>query len=167
MFPFFSQLGFLLRATNEHGIHSPFIYRYLTKGIYRKPRKHPKKNLDVLLKSIAYFEFKNIGLPKGPPTVEKLIREAFPHVRINKTPYGLLYLPEPDACFFDNFSGPEELLHDGSLVLVDQIHKDRRAETQWKRMCEADSFRVSIDFFYCGLLFIRKEQATQHFRIRI
>lgn len=58
----FSYLQFLVKSTNQHGVHSPFVYNYITKGLY-----NAKKNLQVsnktnqwLLHSIQYFQPKTI-----------------------------------------------------------------------------------------------------------
>ena len=39
-----SYIKFILTSTNEHGVHSPFVYSLLTKCIYKKQRFDKKLN---------------------------------------------------------------------------------------------------------------------------
>lgn len=54
----FSYLLFWLRSTNEHGVHSPFVYSYLTKGIYENKgfKNVDHKSQKWLLKTLHYFK---------------------------------------------------------------------------------------------------------------
>ena len=53
----FSYLRFLLKSTNQHGVHSPFVYNYLTKGVYKKNmfKYVQSKTNQWILQSIEYF----------------------------------------------------------------------------------------------------------------
>ena len=43
-FKTYSYLKFLLKSQNQHGLHSPFVYYFVTKGLY----KQKIKNIDLL-----------------------------------------------------------------------------------------------------------------------
>ncbi len=52
-----SKLQFLVKSTNQHGVHSPFVYNYITKGLYENKKKSLKTNKTQqwLQQSINYF----------------------------------------------------------------------------------------------------------------
>lgn len=58
----FSYLQFLVKSTNQHGVHSPFVYNYITKGLYgtKKDLQVSNKTNQWLLQSIQYFQPKTI-----------------------------------------------------------------------------------------------------------
>ena len=71
MFALKSYLSFLLKSTNEHGVHSPFVFDFVTKCLYNKQlladllpifssTSLSKKQIQLLLKIIYYFKVKSI-----------------------------------------------------------------------------------------------------------
>lgn len=59
-----SYLHFLLKSTNQHGVHSPFVYNYITKGLYKhnKLTKATPYFIYWLQQSINYFNTKTYFL---------------------------------------------------------------------------------------------------------
>lgn len=167
MFPFLSYITFLFSSTNQHGVHSPFIFQYLTRCQYRKPARHKNKAMDVVLKSIPYFKVKTIFLPAKESSVRSLLDEAYPWLRYGPPPYDLVYVPGPDLDMIMETALAEPMVHNNSLCILDRIHENKKAREQWERVKSMAHVRVTIDGFFCGLAFFRKEQARQHFKIRI
>jgi hypothetical protein len=54
-----------------------------------------------------------------------------------------------------------------TMLLVDGIHKHTANFERWKKLKAEDQVRVTIDLFYCGIAFFKKEQAKEDFKIRI
>ena len=54
-----SYLRFLVRSTNQHGVHSPFVYDFVTKGLYRKSIENNIIETHTALKSLRKKEKKN------------------------------------------------------------------------------------------------------------
>ena len=58
-------LKFLKSATNQHGVHSPFVYTFVTKCLYRKTSKEAKNQLKAyredLLQSNEVIEVTDFG----------------------------------------------------------------------------------------------------------
>ena len=160
-----SYFKFLLKSTNQHGIHSPFVFAYLTKCLYPKPKKSKDKTTDVLLKSIPYFNANAIHI-QGNNSLKKQIDQDFLKSNNQQTRFDILYfeslLNQNPKTVFSNFQ-----LHNNSLILFHGIYYSREAFAAWKEFVKSDKVTVSMDLFYCGLLFIRKEQVKQHFTIRI
>ncbi len=57
---------FLRKATNQHGVHSPFVYTFVTKCLYRKTSKEAKNQLKAyredLLQSNEVIEVTDFGV---------------------------------------------------------------------------------------------------------
>lgn len=158
------RLKFLITATNQHGVHSPFVYQFLTQGLYGEKRYNQNSTLNVLVKSVLYFGFKNVdmdAMPKGKEIVSKYVD----FTTLKTKPVDLLFLTEPQKT-------PEQVLkthqfHNNSLILINHIHQNAENEKHWEAFVNHPSFTVTIDGFYCGLAFIREEQVKEHFRLRI
>lgn len=54
-----------------------------------------------------------------------------------------------------------------SIFIFDDIHWSPQMEEAWEEIKNHPEVSVSIDTFYWGLIFFRKEQAKQHFVIRL
>ena len=56
---------FLRKATNQHGVHSPFVYTFVTNCLYKKTSNEAKKQLKAyrqnLLESAAVIEITDFG----------------------------------------------------------------------------------------------------------
>ena len=49
-----SRLNFLLNSSNQHGIHSPFVYDLVTKCFYDKSPYSAYDNLKILRNELTY-----------------------------------------------------------------------------------------------------------------
>lgn len=89
----------------------------------------------------------------------------------------LLKTKENDLIYFDGHHTKEATLkyfkkllptaHNDSVFVFDDIHWSAEMEEAWEIIKNHPSVKVSIDTFYLGLIFFRKEQAKQHFTIRL
>lgn len=163
LFRFRSYLQFLWRSTNRHGLHSPFVYRYATDCLYQRPM-HPDRSVAVLLGSLAYFKVANLRL-EGRPNLKETVEDHFPGLRDHR-PLDLIYTQGLTVAQFQGLLAQGQL-HNDSLILVDQIHRDPERQRAWKALAELPQVKVSIDLFHCGLLLLRREQEKEHFCIRI
>lgn len=57
-------------------------------------------------------------------------------------------------------------LKNGSCLILDDIYWSKEMTEAWQEIISWPEFQVSIDLFEIGILFIRKEQEKQNFRIR-
>jgi uncharacterized iron-regulated membrane protein len=174
-------LKFLLSATNEHGVHSPFIYSYVTKCLYAKRQYCRGKPQNILFKSIAYFGAQRIGLPAGSEGLRAELQAEFPsiHTEIysiqaellpilsDDRPYDILFTHPSQAKILLDSASKEDLIHNDSLLLVDRIHGNATHLSLWKKIKNHPKTTVTVDLFHCGAVFFRREQAKEHFKIRI
>ncbi|NVN18843.1 hypothetical protein GUA46_10865 [Muricauda sp. HICW] len=164
-FRFTSYLNFLAKSNNQHGVHSPFVFQYVTKCLYSRKRLHKNKSINTLLKTIGYFGFEIVSIKNNVETTE-LVKQTFPKVRFDENPVDILFVDEIDVLLFQKIYS-EGKLHNDSLILIDSMYKNKETLDQWKYLIALPEITVSIDMYHCGLISIRREQVKEHFTIRI
>jgi predicted O-methyltransferase YrrM len=90
------------------------------------------------------------------PTLEKLQKVDFAFIDGN-------HQEEPTVAYFEACL---PYLHNDSLIVFDDIHWSEGMEKAWQRIQNHPQVQVTIDLFFVGLVFLRKEQEKQHFQIR-
>lgn len=53
-----------------------------------------------------------------------------------------------------------------SCIVFDDIHWSQGMEKAWNAICQHEAVTLSVDLFFMGLVFFRKELSKQHFLIR-
>ena len=162
-FKLIARIQFLLTSTNQHGVHSPFVFDFVTKGLYPKSAKFEhhkvhitaknlsKKELKILQKIGAYFEVEHVY------THQKELENSL------NSDYKILFINDIENFYLnDSFSAMPKL-----CLVFHRIHRKLKAQQQWKSICENKQATVTIDLYYFGLVFFRKEQEKEHFKIRV
>ncbi|WP_123877309.1 hypothetical protein [Flagellimonas maritima] len=165
MFQTINYLKFLLKSTNQHGVHSPFIYNYVTKCLYAEKMISNIKAHNVLLKTIGYFGFENICV-SGARHLAVDIKKSYPNSKLNTNRIDILYTEELHPDKMEKMLAQKKF-HNNSVILINSIHKDVQKNQSWEKLIALPTITVSIDMFYLGALFIRKEQVKEHFTVRI
>jgi predicted O-methyltransferase YrrM len=257
LFQIKTYLNFYIKSTNQHGVHSPFVYNLITKCFYKKTTQTKislidsyrnklfsnnskinvtdfgkgstvfntnsreisriariagisKKRSQLLIRIVAYFSSKqilelgtslgigtasmSIGNPnsnitsiEGCSETARIAQEQFdlhsltninlqigdlntilPKIVINQS-YDLIY--------FDGNHQKEATInylneclkhsHNDSVFIFDDIHWSKEMEQAWEIIKESPNVTVTIDTFYWGFVFFRKEQRKEHFIIRV
>jgi hypothetical protein len=57
--------------------------------------------------------------------------------------------------------------HNNTVFIFDDIHWSPEMTEAWKTIIKHPKVTVSIDTFFWGIVFFRKEQAKEHFVIRV
>lgn len=88
----------------------------------------------------------------------------------------LLQLPSLDFVFFDGnhrkeptlsyFKACIEMAGENSVFVFDDIHWSEEMEEAWELIKNHPKVTFTIDLFFIGLVFFRKERHRQHFKIR-
>lgn len=149
-----SYFKFLLKSTNQHAVHSPFVYNLVTKCLYNKTlinknysfKERTKKETEIIQKLTNYLQ-QNAS--------EKYLE---------KETYKLFFFENPNE---KEFSNKLHLATNNSCFVFKNIYKNKKYNTYWKKMLTLNKVTVSIDTYFVGILFFRKEQAKQHFTIRV
>ncbi len=256
MYQIISYIKFLLRATNQHGVHSPFIYDFVTKCLYNKTSfsayniiskyradllksntildvfdlgegsktlsKHnrkiskmartsssSRKNTRLLFRVVHYFNFKTIlelgtslGMAtyamrianksskittiEGCPNTSDFTKSKFETLDLKNTSFikgdftaiiPTLQDHNYDFIFFDGHHNKaatiqyfESLLpkaNNNTIFVFDDIYWSKGMTEAWEYIKNHNSVTVTVDCFYLGFVFFRKEQVKEHFKIRV
>lgn len=163
---FFKYFQFLLKSTNQHGVHSPFVYSYLTEGIYdtKKNYKDYGKKRRLLQATIDYFQVKEII---GAPEFQIHISNSeTKHLR-SDTYKSLHYIPSRTLVSTKKLLQLVETANEDTIFYINTPNKSTKANEKWLELQAKSKFNVSIDFYVAGILFTRAEQKKEHFVLRM
>jgi len=112
--------------------------------------------------NFSKLRLKNITLREGrfEDTLEPALEE------LGKA--GLVFIDgnhRGDA-LMDYFNWCLRYSHNGTVMVIDDIHASPSMEQAWETICRDERVTVSLDLFYSGWVFLRKESSKQHFRLR-
>ncbi len=159
MFPY---LQFLVKSTNQHGVHSPFVYNYITKGLYepQKDFSNFNKTNQWLVQSIQYFE------PNKIYSTDKTLLEAIEKISIEKTidlsTADLIvdrYTLENHTRILQTISS----MNNSQLLLIASYSYSKSFFDELRKNPE---ITLVVDFYYGSLISKRTEQPKQNFFIR-
>lgn len=256
MYQILAYIKFLLKSTNQHGVHSPFVFDFVTKCLYNKSnyeayklisnyrynllkskttldvfdlgqgskslskykRKISKmartssssqKNTKLLYRTLQYFKFKTIlelgtslGMAtyamalanesakittiEGCPNTSDFAKANFRNLEITNSKFikgdftaiiPSLIEDTFDFIFFDGHHNKsatiqyfESLLpkaNNETVFVFDDIYWSKGMTEAWEYIKNHNSVTVTIDCFYLGFVFFRKEQVKEHFKIRV
>jgi len=128
---------------------------------------------DIAKKNFQKLELNNIRIVKGnfDETLPGVIAELSDTPgRSGERSRTMIYIDgnhrkEPTLKYF-NMIVP--MLNDSSFVILDDIHWSRDMEEAWKEIKNDSRALLTIDLFFIGLVFFRKDfKIKQHFDIRI
>jgi len=195
---------FLLKSSNQHGVHSPFVYRLVTICLYKKIdkslwktfqnynngllKKQKDKNLiishkkvRILLKLIHYFKPKNNleianSLDAGAITFI-MNSDNLSVTTIANTPTEISEVTvnrKFDCVYFHKskitlktFNTCLKTINNNSFFIFNDIYENPETIKTWLSIKNHSKVKVSLDLYYFGIIFFRKEQAKEHFKIRI
>lgn len=161
---FWTKIRFLWHSTNAHGVHSPFVYDWLTIGMKKQPSE-PKfdKHLRVLYRNVRYFNPTKIGVLGSKP-----FRLRLPLDSTKMKVYDFSEREIFDLIIVENIANHSEfevlltVMHEHSVLLIQEIASNVVND------CMADErIHVSIDCMYWKLFFKRPHQVKEHFILRI
>lgn len=162
---------FLLKSTNQHGVHSPFVFNYLTKGIYQR-KKYLNKRLGktdlFLLKTLDYFQPSSICFLENTDAVKKLVRDSDFNKVIDKQQH-LYDLVVADA----KSVTPEKLesflrfFHNDSIGIIDKRNKNFCSTSLDTLLENHADITLVLNFYWFSLICIRKEQLKENFFLRM
>lgn len=117
---------------------------------------------NIAVENIKKLSIKNVEIITG--SFDDRLNEALQ--RIGKL----------DFVFFDGnhrlgptlqyFNSSLEYAHNDTVFVFDDIRWSQEMIQAWEKIKKHDAVTVTIDFFFIGIAFIRKQQAKEHFMIK-
>ncbi len=188
-------IRFLAQSTNQHGVHSPFVYNLVTKCFYNKQlnslypdirricqngkikKRKTLHTLQLISRIITYLNIKKVLLLESPEVQKEIhqlmslhglpdISETIDNDTIDCDTYDFIYL-DINTYTQDTVSLLSSVMHNDTLLLVNDIHTSDTTISIWEEIKNRPEVRVTIDTYHLGLIFFRKEQAKEHFVIRV
>ncbi|UJH92555.1 class I SAM-dependent methyltransferase [Antarcticibacterium sp. 1MA-6-2] len=111
------------------------------------------------------------------PNSKQPISENRKHITDNRQPITDTRQPTTDLIYFDGNHQKEATLeyfhkllplaHNDSVFIFDDIHWSKGMEEAWEEIKNHPEVRVTIDSFFWGMVFFRREQEKEHFIIRL
>ncbi len=123
---------------------------------------------------------------EGSPAIAALAARNFAALGLNnihqyignfddQLPMLVQQLPSIDMAFIDGNHRPDATLRyfeqclttakNGTFFVLDDIHWSEGMEAAWHTIQQHEAVSVTIDLYRCGIVFLRKEQAKQHFKL--
>ena len=192
---------FLLKSSNQHGVHSPFVYQLITKCLYKKidkdswktfqtsnnkllknkKIKNSHKKAKILLKLIHYFKPKNnLEIANSLDLEVTALAMNFSNSCVTTIANTPLEISEVtlnrkfDCVYFHKnqitlktFNTCLKAINNNSFFIFNDIYGSSETIKNWSSIKNHPKVKVSLDLFYFGVIFFRKEQAKEHFKIRI
>lgn len=161
-----SYLQFLWNSKNEHGIHSPFVFLFVTKCFYTKTEIKPYfSNFQIKTKKeklfnrvFHYFEFK-----EGLYFSENKIATTSSDVKIDFVFIDVTYF-KTNALALDTIL---DKTNNDTCFIFDGTYSNPTNNLLWKKIIQNPLFTATIDTYLFGFAFLRKEQEKEHFVIRV
>lgn len=246
----------MFSATNHHGVHSPFVYNFVTRCLYDKTNyeaykklktyrqtlkslkvkleitdlgegsktldskkrnvcdmaktsSSSKKEAELLYRISKYFNFNtilelgtslgmgtyafalgnkdaNITTIEGCTNTSNFTKIQFQKLNINNTVFKIgAFASETknidktflDCIYFDGHHNKDATIQyfeallpkadNDSVFIFDDIYWSKGMTEAWDYIKAHQAVTVSVDCFYLGFVFFRKEQAKEHFKIRL
>ena len=159
----FSYLQFLVKSTNQHGVHSPFVYNYITKGFYEQKNNFCilNKTNRWLLNSIQYFQPKTIYVSNI--NLLNDIKEISVEKTVDLSNADLIldhYTLENHARILQTINN----MNNSQLLLIASYSS--YPKSFFNELRKNPEITLVVDFYYGCLISKRTEQPKQNFFIR-
>jgi hypothetical protein len=158
--------NFWRRANNRHGVHSPFIYAFLDKGLYRRDLKALPPQKRLLLAAADHFGSQKAVACDPRGGLAEWLKSTRLGMQWDEHPTDLFICDAPGEGLLAFLDTPE-LWKNDTVVFVGDLRTNPENHEYWERATRHPAVRIILETYPAGLLFFRVQQASQHFRIRI
>lgn len=161
-------INFLLKSTNQHSVHSPFVFDLVTKCLYCKKKISTGQlqkavsegNYKRIIKLVEYFSVKSVCTFPQDEEFEKNIMGRC--VKVGEKTCDLLVVT--DLYGRENEREILGRMHNDSILVITSPYKGN--EKLYENVLKNEKTTAIVNLFYMAIVFIRKEQRKQVFFIR-
>lgn len=117
--------------------------------------------------TVAQRIFSNLGIDNVELRTGNL-QQLLHHTLLNSTKLDIVY--------FNKFKDGETLFNlfglclakadENSMFIIKGIYSDPSTKTMWAKIKELPEVTVTVDLFWIGLVYFKKDQAEEHFKIK-
>ena len=165
MISLINRMLFWSRANNRHGIHSPFVYNFLDRSLYRSEDRGAPPAERLLLAAIRHYKPARMGCAAHSPW-KKHLKACGTGTVVTAPPYDLYAMDRPGP-ELATWIGQPGNWHNDTVLFVGGLGEGGRMDPSWQDCLEPGPVRICLETYPAALLFFRREQAPEHFRIRI
>ncbi len=108
---------------------------------------------------------KSVALPFNNESIQNQLISQFSYVTFGTLPYDLMFMDIED--YEPKYLEQSTQLHNGTIMIFDNLYRNDKASRIWEAIKAHEKVTVTLDLFHCGVVFFRKEQVKEHFKIRI
>ena len=197
LFKIKSYVRFFWNSSNQHGVHSPFIYNLVAKCFYDKKRyeeysiieKFRNKNkisadakisllrLKLLFRIVKYFQPTIVVVVDSLSHREKLSlslgnpKAKFISLKEVKPLLAVNLIYFETNRFLNETIDQFELLlttvSNNTVWIFNEIYANEETKKMWQTIKDHPKVQVTVDTFAFGIVFFRAEQQKEHFVIRV
>ena len=163
-------------ATRIDVLHSPFIFDLYNACIKKKNiHAHPIGKINSQLKIIQstriaqivsrlieYYQYNNtIVIENFDAELPKILTDY------SQIDFAFIDCQNHSASIINNFEMLITKTHNNSLFIFNEMYSSKKLTSVWQKIKLHPKVNITVDLFFIGLVFFRKEQASQHFKLRI
>lgn len=186
--PKLSYSKFLWNSVNAHGVHSPFVFSIVVKGLTTRSIYIPaiktekpaftKKATNVLCRMMLYFKAEKLYILGDEASevtenirscAEQLNSKVWFFSTMASIPgiVDMVYIPSSDKSAVDAMIDKViPNMGNSSFIVLKDIHSSEAAEATWSSVKQNPHVSVTIDTYHLGIVFCRQGQAKEHFMVR-
>lgn len=178
---------FLRHSVNAHGLHSPFVFNFYNDiktgaKVYRSHeqlKSFSKKQSRIIRALIAhqnpqqslylkkYGESENCEIANLLKDLQSIDFNSVDNLKKEKLKFDLILCDKSLIMSRQDFvTEVHPLIKNDSIVIIPHIHASKEANRAWKQLPANQKVVLSMDLFFLGLLFFRKESSKQDFLLR-
>ena len=113
---------------------------------------------NIQLKTNLFFYNLKTNEISEVKTEKKIHTESFDFVFYN--------IKNNESLTLSEFMNHLKYFHNNSIVAINNIHQSKEMEEVWRKIIPQKEVTISVDLFFIGLVFFRKEQVKENFIIR-
>ena len=117
--------------------------------------------------AIALQNFKKLDLQNIELTLGNFDK-TFPEILKNAETLDLVFIDgnHTKEATLRYFYQCLDKVHNDSFIIFDDIHWSKDMEEAWTSICANEKVCVSVDLFFMGIVFFRKQQVKEHFILK-